>query len=315
MPNQLNKMYGGEFFTLTVPITGACNFQCSFCAYQYNMKLIKWYPFELFNQILEQIKDLQQSVNRQVIINFSGGEPTIDLKQLQRYVNLAKPYLSDKIRLAIISNGSFGDTQQKITALNQMGFDFIKVTLSQYHYPFQNEQQLIEIAKIIKNLWWMGVDNSPSGVNVKKLYHNLFTAHPNIPLTVLSERKTTQNMYKAMLAPDAWSCTRKLKPDGIYCFANGDIGPECPGMGNEFSCKLGQVKDLLAIGEKVINAGMDVILQAKTFGENIQQIFHPACLQMRKLGIPCTCFDTKTVKIWAEGLPPKTHWKIPTELP
>lgn len=296
------NIYKEQAFVVEFPITGECNFKCDYCAYQYVMHQFQFFPNAVFDRFLNVLPTLVQIVPHKILINFTGGEPTLNLDLLQHFTHQLIPFLNEKVQLAMTTNGSYGVDIEAINIVNKLPLSFIKISLSAPHFAQQEIEGLINIAKNdIGNIYWLCNDRTVAGEKVKSLYKKLISFTKPENWIYFGIRETEQSLRVPFFIEDKSDnepIIRRSGPDGIYLLPDGGFTPTCPGSGNQYTCKFDAIEELPKIASQLLDLEMNVTFKLKTHGKQIQSFFTPACLMLRKLNIPCTCLDTTNVHLF-----------------
>lgn len=115
--------------SFTVWITNCCNMKCSYC-YENNKISRDYYKFDNYvEKIIEFIsgKVHEEKNGSDVIINFHGGEPLLEYKEIVNFVNQIREILKGyKISFNIVTNGTLLDREKALW----MNRNMTSITLS-----------------------------------------------------------------------------------------------------------------------------------------------------------------------------------------
>ena len=126
---------------LFIQITNKCNANCSFCEYHSNEN--KEFNIDKLNVILKEIINKDYHIGK---INFTGGEPTLDLKLFDTVISLVekviKENLNYKPEITLNTNG--------IHLLDMLKYDTFldSIGLSRHHYDNKRNQLIFGTTNI-----------------------------------------------------------------------------------------------------------------------------------------------------------------------
>ena len=122
------------YFNLYVRMTDNCQANCSFCAY-HSQNNKKFFVTGL-HRVLEDLYDQDVCLNK---IDFTGGEPSFDLKTLKNSIDLARCYYPE-IYITINTNG--------FRFKEIMNLDINCVSLSRHHYNDKINEEIFKTDKV-----------------------------------------------------------------------------------------------------------------------------------------------------------------------
>ena len=133
--------YNGTMVDIFYFITGECNFHCNFCAFKNkeNYQDMTLSNTQNFVSKMEQV--ILKYPERRFMLNFMGGEPTLNVNVLEQHFNLIKP-LRDKypnqFRIGLYTNGYFANNEESLNKVLNFKLDSILFSCSKDHFDNWN---------------------------------------------------------------------------------------------------------------------------------------------------------------------------------
>ena len=287
-------LHSGNIIDITYYLSGRCNFDCKFCAFK-EVRQTEDTTIERTKQIINDLEEIiLQDQSKKYLLNFTGGEPTLDLNKLKTHYYLFKE-LRDKypssLRIGMYTNGYFANNEETLKEVLDMKFDSIVFSCSIDHFNNGNHEYLAKLLKSnydeytdymflfidkwkIKETYLNKLrDNGISEDTIYKICHEQI-CHSKSCVNITNEDKLI-NYYK--------SCTMDVdmiyKPFGVFVINNA-IYANCGSEGNMPWCKLS-------------NNLKDALLQQSDMYMEVSQPCSEECLltckHIQKAGYNCFC--------------------------
>ena len=286
----------GKFTIMVISVTGECNLNCEFCAYD-AIKRHKKMSYDTLNNIFDEIDRCGE--DHKWLICWSGGEPTYDIDHLVKCQKmlLDRPQTKSKVLIqAMMTNCWWANNEDVINKIKGMHLDVIGVSASECHIKEVPEENMIKIMDMFKGtettVWsyFNGkcMDLYPTAY-AKTDPDNMF-AH-----TTRRPNWSIWDCYNNLDKREPYDIHIKKDPCGFYIHPDGKIGSCCSEEGN-CPCILGNVNKpgslLIALGKLAHAKTRNIVIKNCPL-EYGPEWHHHGCRFCKEAGYDASCFTDK----------------------
>lgn len=281
-----------KFTVIVVAVTGECNLNCEFCAYN-TIKCHKKMSYETVTQLFDEIDSCPEEEN--FLICWSGGEPTYDIDHLLacQKIMLDRNYRQGKITQAMMTNGWWANDDEVVEKIKSMNLDIIGVSGSECHIKDVPEDNMVKIIKMF--------EDTPTTVWIY-LNGKCYDLYPNAHAMVPDENQfahairrpnwTIHDVIKFSKTVEPYDIVIRKDITGLYLHPNGAIGSSCAEEGN-CPCMLGNIHTHGALWKAVQGVKTaktrNLIIKNCTI-ENCNELRFSGCRFCKQAGFNVSCF-------------------------
>lgn len=284
-------------YILNIILTGKCNINCDFCAYT-RYKCFDKMPEETFRKTLYELKTyFSMQGNKDILLVYTGGEPTKELEQLELFTNIVKEEFPNelengKITQVLVSNGLWGSDESIIEKIKSLDFGLIQLSCSKDHLnevPKESIENIINTFDGLDTQIWCSFIGGVENNEYKTTYE--LCKDSNVLLYDI------RNIYLSLTEclSDSYSDkTITFYPMGLSIRPDGILGPCCSGEGINTECFLGNIEDLTDKLFELPTSGCNIALNNSNI--DVSKVF-PICRHIKQSGIPCSCFNNTDISV------------------
>lgn len=125
------------YVNLYLNITDVCQANCEFC--EFHKSSSRKFSVEKFKIVMKELKERKIPINK---INFSGGEPTLELDLIEEVLSL----IEDQVYITINTNGIYLNKISKSKLLEKISC----VSLSRHHWKDKQNEEIFKSHQVAK---------------------------------------------------------------------------------------------------------------------------------------------------------------------